>query len=292
MKETEVATVDDEPWWASVGLDHVAEFWMSILEAGRWMRIDGVGEQLVEVAGLELSMASGVNLGGELENLRYVFTSDGARENDWRVWNEIEIIFEIVENFVAALAFEVGLRDDKNNALPGVDNLASEGLIEIGMWLGAVDEHAANIGFFDGGEAAESAEFFDAYFAFARFAEAGGIKELNRAALVANLGAVDVAGSTGEVGNHGLLLFGERVKEAGFADIWAADERNLNAIVWLFCSFAHIETEIFEFGDNFAAEFVETDAGRSGNANWFLGAKREELFVWKCFAEVGFIQQE
>ena len=265
---------------------------MSILEAGRWVRIDGVGEQLVEVAGLELSMASGVDLGGELENLRYVFTGDGARENDWRVWNEIEIIFEIVENFVAALTFEVGLRDDENDALPGVNNLASEGLIEFRMWLGAIDEHAANVGFFDGGEAAEGAEFLDAYFALAWLAETGSVEQFDGAAFVADLGAVDVAGSTGEVGNHGLLFFSERVEEAGFADIWAADERNLNAIIRLFCSFAHVETEIFEFGDDFAAEFIEANAGRSGNADWFFSAKREELFVWECFAEVGFIQQE
>ena len=292
VEEAEVAAVDDEPWWASVGLDHITEFRMSVLEAGRWMRIDGVGEQFIEVASLELGMTGGVNLGGELENLRHVFTSDGARKNDWRVWNEIEIIFEIVENFVAALAFEVGLRDDKNNALPGVDNLAGEGLIELGMRLGAIDEHTANVGFFDGCEAAEGAEFFDAYFAFAWLAEAGGVEKLDRATLVANLGAVDVAGSSSEVGNYGLLLLGERVKEARLADIWAANERNLDAIVWLFCSFAHIKTEIFEFRNNLAAELVETDAGRRGDANWLLGAKREELFVWERFAEVGFVQQE
>ena len=158
------------------------------------------------------------------------------------------------------------------------------------MWLGAIDEHAANVGFFDGGEAAEGAELFNAYFAFAWLAEAGGIEKLNRAALVANLGAIDVAGSTGEVGNHGLLLFGERVKEARLADIWAADECDLDAVIRLFCSFAHIETEVFELGDDFAAKFVEADAGRRGDADWFLGAKREELFVWERFAEVGFIK--
>ena len=44
VKEAEVTTIDDEPWRAGVGLDHVAEFWMGILEAGRWVRIDGVGK--------------------------------------------------------------------------------------------------------------------------------------------------------------------------------------------------------------------------------------------------------
>ena len=37
VKEAEVATVDDEPWRTSVGLDHIAKLWMSILETCRWM---------------------------------------------------------------------------------------------------------------------------------------------------------------------------------------------------------------------------------------------------------------
>lgn len=37
VKETEVATVDDEPWWASVGLNHVTKLRMGVFEAGRWM---------------------------------------------------------------------------------------------------------------------------------------------------------------------------------------------------------------------------------------------------------------
>ena len=152
-------------------------------------------------------MAGGVNLSSEFENLGDVFASDGARQNDWRIRDEIEIIFEIVENFVATLAFEVGLRDDENNALPGVDNLAGEGLVEFGMWFSTIDKHAADVGFFDGGEAAEGAEFFDANFAFAWLAETSGVEELDSATLVTDFGAVDVAGSTGEVSHHGLLLF-------------------------------------------------------------------------------------
>ena len=44
VKEAEVTTIDDEPWRAGVGLDHVAEFRVSVFEAGRWVRIDGVGK--------------------------------------------------------------------------------------------------------------------------------------------------------------------------------------------------------------------------------------------------------
>ena len=43
VKEAKVATVDDEPRRASVSLNHIAEFWMSVFEAGRRVRIDGIG---------------------------------------------------------------------------------------------------------------------------------------------------------------------------------------------------------------------------------------------------------
>ena len=292
MKEAEIAAVNDEPRWAGIGLDHVTKLWMGVFEAGRRMRVDGIHEELIEIGSFEFGVAGGVDLGCELENLGHVFAGDGARQNDWRIWNEIEIIFEIVEDFVAALAFEVGLCDDENNALAGVDNLASERLVELRMWLSAINKHAANIGLFYGGEAAESAELFDAHFAFAWLAEAGGVEQFNRAALVTDFGAVNITSGAGEVSNDGLLLLRKRVKEAGFADVWAANQGNLDAVIGLFFPFAHIETEVFELGDNFAAKLVQADAGGRGNTDWILGAKHQEFFVWKGFTEVGFVEQE
>lgn len=281
MEEAEIATINNEPRRASIGLNHVAKLWMGVFEAGRRMRIDCIGEQFVEVAGLEFGMAGGVNLSGKLEDFRHIFTGNRACQNDWRVWNKVEVIFEIIEDFVAVFVLEVSLRNDENDALSGVDDLAGEGLVELGMRLGAIDEEAANVGFFDGGEAAEGAKLFDANFAFAWLAETSSIKQFDRATLVANFGTVNIAGSTGEICNHSLLLFGKRVKEAGFANVWTANESDFYAIVWLFFPLARIETEVFEFGENLAAEFIKTDAGRRGNADWILGAEHEEFFVWK-----------
>ena len=47
VEETEVATVNDEPWRAGVGLDHVAKLWMGVLKPGWWVASDGVHEELV-----------------------------------------------------------------------------------------------------------------------------------------------------------------------------------------------------------------------------------------------------
>lgn len=273
MKKAEVTTVNDEPWRASICLDHIAELWMRVFKASRWMRVNRISKQFVEVGSLKLGMASGVNLGGKFEDLRNIFAGDGASHDDWCVWNEVEIVFEIVENFVATLALEVGFGDDENDAFAGVNDLAGESLIELGMRLGAIDKHAADVGFFDSGKAAECGEFFDADFALSWLAKTCGVEQFDCAALVADFGTVDVAGGAGKVCDDGLLFLRERVKEARFADVRTTDQSNLNAVIWLFFPGAHIETELFERAMNLAAEFIEAKTGRSGNANWIFGAE-------------------
>lgn len=139
MEEAKVATVDYEPWWASVGLNHVAKLWMGVFEAGRWMRINGIHEKLIKVGSLEFGVTSAVNLGCEFENLSDVFAGDGASHDDWCVWNEVEIIFEVVENFIGVFMLEVGLGDDENDTLARVYDLTCEALIELGMRFSAIN---------------------------------------------------------------------------------------------------------------------------------------------------------
>ena len=52
VEEAKVATVDDEPWWAGVGLDHIAKLWVGVFKASRRMRVDGIHEELIEVGSL------------------------------------------------------------------------------------------------------------------------------------------------------------------------------------------------------------------------------------------------
>ena len=52
VEEAKIATINHEPWRARIGLHHIAELWMSILEACRWMRCDGVHKKFVEVGSL------------------------------------------------------------------------------------------------------------------------------------------------------------------------------------------------------------------------------------------------
>ncbi len=92
------------------------------------------------------------------------------------------------------------------------------------MGLGGIDEEGADIGFFDGSEGAEGGEFLDADFAFAGFAETGGIKDFKSAIMVANFDAVNITGSSLARADEGLLLLTEGVEEAGFADVGSTDE--------------------------------------------------------------------
>lgn len=139
VKQTEIATINYKPWRTSIGLNHVTKTRMSILEPCWWMHANSFVENFVEVGSFELGVTGAVDLGSELENFGGIFTSDGASENNWRIWDEFEIVFELVEDFVSVLMLEIGLSDDENDALPGVDDLAGESLIEFRMRLGAIN---------------------------------------------------------------------------------------------------------------------------------------------------------
>ena len=52
VQEAKVATVDYEPRWAGISLNHITKFWMGIFEAGRRMRVDGIHQEFVKVGGL------------------------------------------------------------------------------------------------------------------------------------------------------------------------------------------------------------------------------------------------
>lgn len=119
---------------------------------------------------------------------------------------------------------EVSLSQDDNNSLAGVDDLARERLVELRMWFGRVDEEGADIGFFDSGEGAEGGELFDANFAFAWFAEAGGVEDFKSAIMKTYFDAVDVASRSLARADESLLLLAKSVEKAGLANIRAADE--------------------------------------------------------------------
>ena len=176
MQKSEVAAVDHEPRRAGVGLDDVFELGASVLEAGRRVLEESFAEDFVEVGGLDFEMAGGVDLGGELKELGDVLAGDAAGDEDGGVGEKVEILLELIEDMVG-IRDKVGLSEDDNNALAGVDDLAGEGLVEFGVGFGGVNKEGADIGFFDGGESAEGGEFFDADFAFAGAAEAGGVED-------------------------------------------------------------------------------------------------------------------
>ena len=157
-------------------------------------------------------MAGAVDINGELKNLSYVFAGDARSHHNWRERYEIEIIFKAVEDFVGIFMLKIGFGDNENNTLPGFDDFTSETLVKFGMRFGCINEEAANIGLFDGGEAAEGAKFFNAHFALARLTEAGSIEQLDGLAFIFQFSAINVAGSAGKVGDHSLLLLCERIK--------------------------------------------------------------------------------
>ena len=139
VEEAEVTAINHKPWRTSIGLNHVTKTRMSVFETCWWMHANSFVENFVEVGSFEFGVTGAVDLSSELENFGGIFTSDGASENNRRIWDEFEIVFELVEDLVSALMFEIGLSDDENDALTGVDDLTGESLIEFRMRLGTID---------------------------------------------------------------------------------------------------------------------------------------------------------
>jgi hypothetical protein len=76
VKEAKLATINDKPWRTSVSLDHVAELWMSVLEACWRVAGDGILEEFIEVRSLKFGMASFVDIASELEDFCDVFARE------------------------------------------------------------------------------------------------------------------------------------------------------------------------------------------------------------------------
>ena len=101
---------------------------------------------------------------------------------------------------------KISLGQNDDNSLAGFDDLTGERLVELGMGFGGVNEEGADISFFDGGEGAQGGEFFDANFALAGLAKAGGVEDFESAAMEADFDAVDVACGALAGANESLLL--------------------------------------------------------------------------------------
>ena len=120
VEQFEVATEDDEPWWHRVGLDHIAEFWIGVFEAGGRVARDAVLEDLVELAGFDLGVTTDVDLGRELKDLGGVAASDGAGEKQRCPRDKIKRSGDSAGNFVTDTAVffggQVPFGDDDDQA--------------------------------------------------------------------------------------------------------------------------------------------------------------------------------
>lgn len=288
VEQTEVAAVDDEPGWASVGLDDVFEFRAGVFETGGDMFDDGFAEDFIKLGGFEFEMASGVDFGGKFEEFGDILAGFGASDEDRGIWEEVKITLEFIEDMVGVVD-EVSFREDDDNSLASVDDLAGERLVEFGMRFGRIDEESADVGLLDGGEGAEGGKFLDANFAFAGFAETSSVENFESAIMKADFDAVDVAGSSLTRADESLLFLAEGVEEAGFADVGAADESDFERILVRLGLGRSREILV-----NGGFEVFDSLAGGGGDAEGFggLDAEAEKFSFGERFSEVRFIEQK
>lgn len=130
---------------------------------------DGFAEDFVELGSFDFEATGGVDFGGELEEFGDILTGFAAGNKNGGVGEEVEVMFELVEDFIGVVD-QVGFGEDDNDSLTSFDNLPGESLVELRMGFGGINEQSADVGLFDGGKGAQGGEFFDANFAFAGLA--------------------------------------------------------------------------------------------------------------------------
>lgn len=70
---------------------------------------------------------------------------------------------------------KVGFGKDEDDTLASLDDGAGEGLIQFAVRLGGVDKESTDISLFDGGEATQGGELFNADFALSLLAKTSSI---------------------------------------------------------------------------------------------------------------------
>ena len=103
--------MNHEPRRTSIGLDDVLELWMSVFEASWGVGDDGVFQDFIEVTSADFSMTSSVNFENEIKEFGDVFAGFTRGDEGWSVWNEVEVLLELIEDIVdsgAVLALFVG----------------------------------------------------------------------------------------------------------------------------------------------------------------------------------------
>ena len=78
VEQPEIATVDDKPRWADIGLDDIFELGTSIFETGWRMLDDGLTQDFVEFGGFDFEVASGIDFGSEFKKFGNILPSFAA----------------------------------------------------------------------------------------------------------------------------------------------------------------------------------------------------------------------
>ena len=129
---------------------------------------------------------------------------------------------------MAVLLDRIPLIDDDHAGAALFFDAAGQPLILLGDAIKGIDHQHADIGPLDRLETAGDAEVFGAVVDAAAAADAGGVQQLPGATLPFEGGVDGVAGGAADGTDDGPVLAADRIQQAGFTHVGAADDRQLD----------------------------------------------------------------
>ena len=159
-----------------------------------------------------------------------------------------------------------------DDAAAGLVRVAADGSVERGDAFGGVDDQDGEVCGFEVLASHDDGEFFRHQVGLALAADAGGVNEAE-VVIVAGDELIDgIARGAGDGRHDGAVSPGEGVEQRGFADVGAADDRDLCFAGFVFAVAAELVWLLGAvFGDFgffcnwFGGEFVWLDDNRSGD---------------------------
>ena len=263
---------------AGAALGHVEDLQAATLVAGGLHAGRGPGQQLVQHA---RGHAQGVLLVHILDQLKQAVNAlagFGADEDDGGIAHKAEIVHQLFAHRVHGLVVlfhGVPLVHGNDAGLALLMGVTGHLGVLLGEAHGGVDHDHAHTAALHGGQAAQNAVALHALFHLAALAQAGGVGKHKAAVLVVHLAVNGIPGGAGLIGHDHPVFAQNKVHQAGFAHVGAADDGHGNAVVLRFVLIGKVQ--VLAHGIQQVAGAVAVHAGNRDQLAQAQGVKVIQL---------------
>src|SRR5579883_555334 len=191
-------------------------------------------DEAVELAGWNAPRGRFVDLADERKQALDAGAGFGGEERHRGVLQKLELVADLALELIPFLPFVsfyfIPFIDADDDAAAAFVSVARDGGIEADDALGGIEHQQHHVGHADVPAGHDHAQLFGHGFGLALAADARGVDEDVLDAVACDGFIHGIAGGSGDGGDDGPLGAGERVEQGRFADVGAANDRDLNVI--------------------------------------------------------------